>query len=275
MRAAVVQINSSADRDRNLEVAESLVRSAAADGADLIVLPEKWPLLASGEELIEGSETIDGPAITAACSWASELGINIQAGSLCETGEGDARPSNTATMISPEGEITATYRKIHMFDVEAGGVEYRESSFEQAGDRIATVTAGEAEIGMTICYDLRFPELYRALLDRGTNTYTIPSAFTSATGRDHWEPLIRARAIENESFVLAANQVGKAAPEFDSWGHSSIVDPWGEIIARVDEGEGFAAADLDFAFLEETRRRLPAVTSRRPELFAPSTGAAA
>ena len=273
MRAAVVQINSSAERDRNLEVAENLVRSAAADGADLVVLPEKWPLLATGEELIEGSEPIDGPSITAACSWAREHGVTIQAGSFCESGEGDDLPSNTATMISPEGEVTASYRKIHMFDVDAGGVEYRESSFEQAGDEIATVSAGEAEIGMTICYDLRFPELFRALLDRGTNTYTVPSAFTSATGRDHWEPLIRARAIENESFVLAANQVGKADPEFDSWGHSSIIDPWGGIIARVDEGEGFAAADLDFAFLEETRRRLPAVNSRRPELFVPSAGA--
>lgn len=267
MRASVVQINSTSDRDLNLESAERLVRAAAADGAELVVLPEKWPLLATGEELIEGSEPIDGPAVTAARSWAEELGINLQAGSFTESLANQALPANTALMISPEGEITATYRKIHMFDVEVGGVEYRESSFEQAGDEITVAPAGVAEVGMTICYDLRFPELFRALLDRGADTYTVPSAFTSVTGRDHWGSLIRARAIENQSFVLAANQFGKADPEFDSWGHSVIADPWGEIIAGLEDGEGFATAELDFDALAETRRKLPAVEHRRPELF--------
>ncbi|HTU15467.1 MAG TPA: carbon-nitrogen hydrolase family protein [Solirubrobacterales bacterium] len=267
MRASVVQMNSTSDRDLNLEAAERLVRAAAADGADLVVLPEKWSLLTTGERLIEGSEPIDGPAVSAARSWAEELGLHLQAGSFTESLADQALPSNTALMISPEGEITATYRKIHMFDVEVGGVEYSESSFEQAGDEVTVAAAGEAEVGMTICYDLRFPELFRALLGRGADTYTVPSAFTAVTGRDHWGPLIRARAIENQSFVLAANQVGHADPEFDSWGHSVIADPWGEIIAGLQEGEGFATADLDFESLAETRRRLPAVEHRRPELF--------
>jgi predicted amidohydrolase len=260
-------MNSTADRDRNLEVAERLVRASASDGAELVVLPEKWPLLAAGPDQAAGSQPIDGPAMSAAGDWAAELGINLQAGSFTETTEGECKPSNTAVMFSPDGEVSATYRKIHMFDVDVGGVEYRESRFERAGDSITTVSAGEAEVGMTVCYDLRFPELFRALLDQGADTYTVPSAFTATTGRDHWEPLVRSRAIENQAFVLAANQVGHADPEFDSWGHSMITDPWGSVLAGVEEGEDFAAADLDFDRLAETRAGLPAVTNRRPELF--------
>lgn len=263
-------MNSSADRDRNLEVAERLVRSAAADGAELVVLPEKWPLLASGEELAAGSETIDGEIVTAARSWAKDLGINLQAGSFTEAPDpesDDVRASNTALMISHDGEVTAEYRKIHMFDVDVGGIEYRESRFERAGDEVTISRAGEADVGLTICYDLRFPELFRSLLDRGADTYTVPSAFTSVTGRDHWEPLLRSRAIENQSFVLAANQVGTTDPEFDSWGHSMIIDPWGTILAGIEDGEGFAAADLDYGFLSETRRKLPSVEHRRSAIF--------
>ena len=263
-------MNSTSDRDLNLEAAERLVRAAAGDGAELVVLPEKWPLMATGEELAEGSETLDGPAVSAARDWARDLGINLQAGSFTEAVDGQDLPSNTALMISPEGDVTASYRKIHMFDVDVGGVKYRESSFEQAGDELTVAIAGPAEVGMTICYDLRFPELFRALLDRGADTFTVPSAFTSTTGRDHWGTLVRARAIENQSFVLAANQVGTAEPELDSWGHSVIVDPWGEVIAGLEGGEGFATADLDFDSLNEIRRKLPAVDHRRPEIFQPA-----
>ncbi|MBK5110403.1 MAG: carbon-nitrogen hydrolase family protein [Thermoleophilia bacterium] len=269
MKAAVVQINSTGDRDRNLEVAATQVKNAAADGARIVVLPEKWPLLATGEELLAGAEPIDGPAITAARSWARESGIHLLAGSFTESHEDGTLPSNTSPLISPDGEILALYRKLHMYDVEAGGVTYRESAFEQAGDRIVIADlelpgAETEKLGLTVCYDLRFPELYRALLDLGATLFTVPSAFTSATGRDHWEVLVRARAIENEAFVLAANQVGRAAPEFDSWGHSMIVDPWGRVQALVDEGEGFASAELDFADLADTRSRFPAVDHRRP-----------
>ena len=267
-------MNSTADRDLNLETAERLVREAASEGADFVVLPEKWPLLAAGEDLVAGSETVEGPAMSAAASWAGELGISLQAGSFTESPVDHELPSNTALMISPEGEITATYRKIHMFDVDVGGVEYRESATERAGDEIAWAEAGEATVGLTICYDLRFPELYRSLLDFGVDTYTVPSAFTAATGRDHWGPLIRARAIENQSFVLAANQFGQADPSYDSWGHSVIADPWGEIIAGLEDGEGVATADLDYAALAETRRRLPAVENRRPEIFRSYEGSA-
>ena len=267
-------MNTTADRDRNLEVAERLVRSAAGEGAALVVLPEKWPWLAAGQDQADGSEPMDGPAMSAAGSWAGELGINLQAGSFTETAA-DGQPSNTAVMFSPEGEVTATYRKIHMFDVDVAGVEYRESSFERAGDETVVVDAGGSQVGMTVCYDLRFPELFRSLLDDGADTFTVPSAFTATTGRAHWEPLLRARAIENQSFVLAAGQVGHATPEIESWGHSMIVDPWGEVLALVEEGEGFAAADLDFDRQASTRAGLPALEHRRPGLFFRKTEALA
>ena len=267
MRAAVVQINSTSDRGGNLAAAERQVRAAAADGAELVVLPEKWPLMASGEDLALGAEPIDGPAVTAARSWAKDLGITLVAGSFTEAHRG-ARPSNTSLLIDPGGEIAACYRKIHMFDVDVGGIAYRESEVEDAGDQVVVADCGPARIGLAVCYDLRFPELFRALVDRGATVFTLPSAFTVPTGRDHWEILLRARAIEDQAFVLAAGQIGRAEPKFDSWGHSMIVDPWGGVLAEVDgDDEGFATADLDFAGQAETRRSLPALANRRAELF--------
>jgi len=277
MRAAVVQINSGADRARNIETAGDLVRAAAGDGAALVVLPEKWSLLGDGRALAEGAEGLEGEAVTAAREWASTLDIHLLAGSFTES-SGDGLPTNTSILISPGGEILSTYRKLHMFDVEAGGVEYRESDHERAGDEIAPLVRllqpdGNAElaVGLTICYDLRFPELFRVLLDRGATLFTVPAAFTAATGRDHWEPLLRARAIENQSFVLAANQTGPAEPSYDSWGHSMIIGPWGEVLAQVEDGEGFATADLDLDHLAEVRRKLPAVEHRRIEIFKEGT----
>jgi len=267
MRAAVVQLNSTADTGANLEAAERQVRAAAADGASLIVLPEKWPLMAAGEALAAGAEPLDGPAVTAARGWAGELGVTLVAGSLTEAHE-DARPTNTSLLIGPDGKVAASYRKIHMFDVDVGGVAYRESEVEDAGDEVVVADCGPGRIGMAVCYDLRFPELFRALVDRGATIFTLPSAFTVTTGRAHWETLVRARAIENQSFVLAAGQVGKAEPQFDSWGHSMIVDPWGRVLAGLeDEAEGFAAAELDFAEQARITADLPALANRRPQLF--------
>jgi predicted amidohydrolase len=266
MRAAVVQINSTADLARNIERAQLQVGRAAQEGAELIVLPEKWPMLAAGEDLAAAAQPIDGEAVTAARNWARDLGVALLAGSFTEAHPREL-PSNTSLLISPEGEISASYRKIHMFDVDVGGVSYRESTYEQAGHQLVTADLGQARIGMAICYDLRFPELFRALLDLGANLFTLPSAFTVPTGRAHWEVLVRARAIENQSFVLAAGQVGKAEPEYDSWGHSMIVGPWGEVLAQVESGEGFAVAELDFDRLREIRGSLPAVSHRRPHLY--------
>jgi deaminated glutathione amidase len=268
MRVAAVQLNSTADKARNLAAAESLVRAAAADGAGLVALPEKWNLLAPGEELFAGAEPLDGPSLTAARGWARTLGVHLLAGSISErVGEGE-KPFNTSVLIGPDGDDLAVYRKIHMFDVDAGGVSYRESAHEQPGEEIVTAPVGELIAGLTICYDLRFPELHRILAIRGARLIAVPAAFTTATGRDHWEVLLRARAIENAVFVLAAGQVGKAPPHFDCYGRSMVVDPWGVVLATAPDEETFIAADLDLAAQERVREALPALANRRPEAYA-------
>ncbi len=265
MRAAVVQLNSTHDKARNLESAERLVRAAAADGAELVALPEKWNLLAGGEDLLAGAEPLSGPALTAARGWARELGIHLLAGSISEQGEDKA--FNTSVLIGPGGEDLAVYRKIHMFDVDVGGVAYRESAYEEPGTEIVTTALGEVTTGLSVCYDLRFPELYRILAVRGARLVTVPSAFTDATGRDHWEVLLRARAIENQVFVLAPNQVGEAPPHFHSHGHSAIIDPWGKILVAAPDGECFVAADLDFGEQDRVRESLPSLANRRPRAY--------
>jgi deaminated glutathione amidase len=266
VRAAAVQLNSNGDKARNLTAAERLVRAAAADGAELIALPEKWNLLASGEEMAAGAESLDGPSLGAARGWVRELGVHLLAGSIAELVDGE-KAFNTSVLIGPDGGDLAVYRKIHMFDVEAGGVVYRESDHEQAGGEIVDAAVGDLGVGLTVCYDLRFPELYRILAVRGARLIAVPSAFTRATGRDHWEALLRARAIENQVFVLAPNQTGEAPPHYSSYGHSAIVDPWGVVLATAAEGERFIAADLDFAAQERVREELPSLANRRPEAY--------
>ncbi len=266
IKAAVVQINSTLDPEGNLAKARRQIEGAAGAGADLIVLPEKWPFLAAEGGILEGAEGIDGPAITAARGWAREFGTTLVAGSFCEA-HGDGRYTNTSLLIDRDGEIQVTYRKLHMFDVEVDGTSYRESAFEEAGSDFVVAELGEARIGMAICYDLRFPELFRELAMLGANVFSLPAAFTPTTGRDHWEVLLRARAIENQAFLLAADQFGEAEPGYGFWGHSMIVDPWGTVLAEVDEGEGFAVAELDFARQSEVRADLPALSHRRTDLF--------
>ena len=268
MRAAAIQLNSTADVDRNLATAERLVDAAAAAGAELVVLPEKWSALGPGEMLLELAEPLDGPIVTAARGWAQRLGITLLAGSVGERIEGSERIANTSLLIAPDGEIEATYRKIHMFDVDVGGVSYRESEHERAGEEVVVAPAAGTDLGMTICYDLRFPELFRILALRGARVITVPSAFTATTGRDHWEVLLRARAIEDQLFVVAANQFGTAPPSFSSWGHSMIVDPWGRILDVLADGEGHAIADLDLGEVERVRAQVPSLASRRDSAYA-------
>jgi deaminated glutathione amidase len=268
MRVAAVQLNSTNDKDRNLETARRLVREAAAAGAELVALPEKWNLLAPPAELEAGAEELDGGVSTeAARGWAREHGIHVLAGSIGERVAGADRLFNTSALIDPSGGLIAVYRKIHMFDVEVGGVTYRESEAEQPGDEIVTAAAGAVEVGLTVCYDLRFPELYRILAVRGARLITVPSAFTLATGRDHWEVLLRARAIENQAFVLAPNQVGQAPPHYVSYGRSMIVDPWGVVLAQAADREGVIVADLDLERQTAIRESLPSLANRRPEAY--------
>ena len=268
VRVAAVQLNSTADRASNLAFADRLTRAAAADGATLIVLPEKWPAIGSDEELRAAAEPLDGDSLQWARAIARELGVDLIAGSVLERIEGHDRLANTSVHVDPSGEVRAAYRKLHMFDVEVGGRTYRESELEEPGDEIVTSqTADGIELGLSICYDLRFPELYRILAVRGARILTVPAAFTLATTRDHWETLLRARAIENQAFVIAANQVGAHPGGQHSGGRSMIVDPWGLVLAQAQDGPGHVVAALDLTRQEEIRSRLPALANRRPEVY--------
>jgi deaminated glutathione amidase len=271
MRAAAIQLNSTGDKARNVDTAERLVRAAAADGAELAVLPEKWNVLGDSAIQLEGAEPLDGPTISAARTWARELGIHLIAGSIPERAEGHEKAFNTSTLIGPDGELEARYRKIHMFDVDVGGVVYRESDHDEPGDEVVTAAlGGELEgvtLGLTVCYDLRFPELYRILAVRGAIVITVPSAFTLDTGKDHWEVLLRARAIENQAFVIGANQIGEAPPHYRSYGRSAIVDPWGVVLAQAPDEECFVAADLDLELQDHVRTTLPSLANRRPAAY--------
>jgi predicted amidohydrolase len=268
VRVAAVQLSSTADPAANLAVADRLTRAAAADGAKLIVLPEKWTAIGSDEQSRAAAEPLDGPSMRWARTIARELGVDLIAGSILERIDGRERLANTSVHVDPGGELRAVYRKLHMFDVEVGGRSYRESELEEPGDEIVTSeTASGVELGLSICYDLRFPELYRILAVRGARILTVPAAFTLATTRDHWETLLRARAIENQAFVIAANQVGAHAAGQHSGGRSMIVDPWGVVLAQAQDAEGHIVADLDLARQEEIRASLPALANRRPEVY--------
>jgi predicted amidohydrolase len=264
MRVAAVQLESAVDTERNLETAERLVRGAAADGAELVVLPERLDIRGATADYLAGAEPLDGRPVSWARELARELAIDLVAGSVAERREGRERVSNTSVHVGPDGEVRAVYRKIHMFDVEVGGVAYRESEHSEPADEIVlSETAQGVGLGLTICYDLRFPELYRILALRGARIITIPAAFTRVTGEAHWEILLRARAIENQVFVIAPGQGRLPGPDRDSYGNSMIVDPWGEVLARAGgEGACFVAADLDLARQEEIREKLPSLANR-------------
>jgi len=263
VRAAAVQLNANEDKQANLRVADRLTRAAAAEGADLIVLPEKFNLLGEAEHYRAGAEPLDGPTMTWARGAARELAVDLVAGSFVERRERREKLSNTCVHVGPDGELKAVYRKIHMFDVEVDGVAYRESASEEAGEEIVLSEAdGGVPLGLTVCYDLRFPELFRILALRGAEVMALPAAFTKPTGRAHWEILVRARAIENQAFVVAADQVGRHPGDKETFGGSMIVDPWGEVLARAADEVCFVAAELDFDRLRTVRARFPSLANR-------------
>jgi deaminated glutathione amidase len=269
LRVGAVQLNATQDTDRNLETADRLVREAAGRGAELVVLPEKWSVLGTDEQLSAGAQPLDGPCISWARAAARELCIDLLAGSIVERVAGQEKAANTSVHVGVDGEVRAVYRKIHMFDVEVDGVVYAESATEEPGDEpVVSALADGTALGMSICYDLRFPELYRILAVRGAEVIVVPSAFTLATTRDHWEVLVRARAIENQCFVVAANQIGRDGAGHRAGGRSMIVDPWGLVLASASDIETAIVADLDFATLQDVRLRLPSLANRRPEAYA-------
>jgi predicted amidohydrolase len=264
--AAVVQMTSGPDREANLARASALVGEAAGRGAMLVVLPEVFACRAAGPAETAGAEPIPGPTTAAMADLARRAGVWLCAGSLLEAVAGDARAYNTSCVLDPAGTIVARYRKVHLFDVDLPGrVAVRESDRRLPGDRPVVVSTPAAILGCSICYDLRFPELYRRLAKAGAEVLLVPSAFTFPTGEAHWEILCRARAIENQCYLLAANQTGESPHGHRDYGHSMIVDPWGTVLARVEDGEGVAVAELDGERLARVRRELPALRHARPD----------
>ncbi len=269
MRAAAVQLNSTEDRAGNLSRAAALVREAAADGAELIVLPEHFDVRGDDELYARCAEPLDGPTVEWARQLARELGIELIAGSFMERRDGHVKPANTSVHVSRDGEVRGAYRKIHLFDVHVAGVDYGESAAAEPGDELVVTEAAGVPIGLSVCYDVRFPELYRILALQGALVATVPANFTQVTGEAHWEVLLRARAIEDQLFVVAAAQVGAHPPENGpSYGNSMIVDPWGAVLARAGgDEECFVAADLDLGRLAEVREQMPSLANRVPGAY--------
>ena len=268
IRVACVQMTSRTAKAANLETAERLVAQAAATGADVVVLPEKWNGIGDAAFYHESAEPLDGgDSVTAMSSWARTHGITLVGGSIVELREGREKRSNTSVVFDSDGQIVATYRKIHLFDVEVGGVVYRESESEEPGEEAVVVEVEDWKLGLSVCYDVRFPELYRILALEGAQLVTIPAHFTTPTGKDHWHVLLRARAIENQLYVAAAAQVGETLPGKPAYGRSLIVDPWGLVLAQAPDEETVISAELELAHLRDIRTKLPSLANRQANAY--------
>jgi deaminated glutathione amidase len=268
MKVSLVQLCSTRDVQDNLARCARLAEQAADDGADWILFPENAPFLGKDTEKLAVAEEIDGSMVDHFRDIARQCDAWVTLGSFPEVAQDAQRTHNTQVLVSPAGEIDAVYRKMHLFDVEIeGGQSYRESHSVAGGSELVTaeVAVGSKKwpVGLTICYDLRFPELYRGLLDRGVQILTVPSAFTLQTGRDHWHPLLQARAIENQCYVLAPNQWGNHFGPRSSYGHSAVYDPWGRMIACAPDAECVVTARIDADYLDQVRRNMPCLDHRR------------
>ncbi len=262
--AAVVQMTSTADVERNLAAAEALVERAAERGATFVGLPENFAFLRSEGQPVPEPQELDGAWVARMAALVRRLRVTLLLGSLPERVPGDTRVRNTSVLLGPDGTTLAVYSKIHLFDIDLPGMEHlKESKACVRGDRLVVADTAIGPVGLSICYDIRFPELYRELGRRGARVLCVPSAFTERTGKAHWETLLRARAIENLAYVLAPAQVGHHGGGRTSHGQAMIVDPWGSIVAQVADGEGVALAELDFERLERLRRELPALAHVR------------
>ncbi len=259
-----VQMTSTGDRARNLATAVRLLNEAADLGARLVGLPENFAFMGRDEERIATAEPLEGPTLGAIREVARERRIWIVAGSVAENVGQPGKTANTSVLVADDGSVAAAYRKIHLFDVNIpDGARYAESETVVPGDKVVLAPTPLGRIGLTICYDLRFPELYRQLSGLGAEVVFIPAAFTLFTGKDHWEVLLRARAIENLSYVVAPAQVGRHSANRMTYGNAMIVDPWGTVLARCPDGEGVCVARFDRARMERARQELPALKHRR------------
>jgi len=265
--AAAIQMSSTPYREENRATAEALIRGAFSAGAELVALPELWSCHGLDKVYHENAEPVPGPTTQFLGDLARELGVYVLGGSILEGEPGAERLSNTSTFYDPSGEMTAVYRKIHLFDVKVSGKEYLESANIAPGNEVVTAKAGPATLGLSVCYDVRFPELYRLLAVQGAEILAVPAAFTLQTGKDHWEILLRARAIENQAFVIAPAQWGQKADGRWTYGRSMIVDPWGTVLATCPDRVGYALAALDLDYLDRFRTEFPALANRRPETY--------
>lgn len=265
--AACVQLRCTSDISRNLNVAEELIRRAANLGARFVATPENTTFLGPHSRKLEVAEPIDGPTHQRFANLAAETGVTLLIGSVAEQApEHPGRVYNTSLLFSPQGELLATSRKIHLFDVDIpGGTRFRESDTCVPGDTAMTANTLVGHVGLSICYDVRFPELYRALCDQGAQVLCVPAAFTLMTGKDHWHALLRARAIENGCYVVAPAQWGTHDDQAlrQSYGHSVIIDPWGTIVAEASDGEGICLAEIELDRVDRVRRSIPVHQHRR------------
>jgi deaminated glutathione amidase len=268
LRVAAVQMSSQDDAAHNLGRASELVARARDGGADLVLLPENFAYLGPEEGKRAIAEPVGdeprGPILEAVAEAARRARVHVIAGGMPERATDPARPYNACVVVAPDGTIVGKYRKVHLFDVDVGdGQRYCESASTTPGDAPVTVTVGGFTVGLSVCYDLRFPELYRKLADAGSEVLVVPAAFTLLTGKDHWHVLLRARAIESQAYVVAAAQWGTHPRGRRTYGKSLIADPWGDVIAQCPEGEGIAIADVVRAYLSEVRLNLPALRHRK------------
>jgi predicted amidohydrolase len=264
LRVAAVQLCSTDDVAANLRAARAGVDEAVARGAEFVALPENFAFLRREGLPIPCAQGLDGEIVGCVRELAARHRVRVLAGSFPEAIPGDARVHNTSVLVGPGGEIEAVYRKIHLFDVKLGdGADFTESANVAPGDEVVVAATPAGGIGLSICYDLRFPELYRAMAAQGAVLLCVPAAFARETGKDHWEVLLRARAIENQAFVVAPAQCGRHNPERASHGRSLIVDPWGLVLAQAGDRPGVIHAECDLEELAEVRRRLPALAHRR------------
>ncbi|MEW5852004.1 MAG: carbon-nitrogen hydrolase family protein [Myxococcota bacterium] len=269
--AAAVQMTSIGDVAHNLSTAERLIEKAATRGAVLISLPENFAFMGPSErEKLAMAEPLDGPIITRLREAARRHKVTLTLGGFQERSNDPERPHNSHVVIGPDGNVVANYRKVHLFDVElADGSVHKESRHTMPGTSVVTCALPapvNATLGLSICYDLRFPELYRKMVERGARVLLVPAAFTLHTGKDHWEVLLRARAIENLSYVIAAAQFGKHNDKRVTWGKSMIIDPWGSVIARCSDREDVCVAEIDLDYAQELGKGLPCLTHRRPDV---------
>ncbi len=267
-RVACVQMNAGVEKAANLEKMERLVDRAASLGAEIVVLPEKWNALGSPDVFRAAAEPLNGgESFEAMASWSRRHGLTLVGGSVTEHREGRDKLSNTCPVYDPAGDLIDVYRKIHMFDVLVGGQSYRESAVEEPGEGPVVCEAHGWKLGLTICYDLRFPELYRIETLQGAELITVPAAFTLFTGKDHWELLLRARAVENQLYVAAANQWGTHEAGKSSYGRSLIVDPWGIVLASAPDDDCVIVADIERARMGSIRESLPSLANRQPSTY--------